>query len=113
VPFTVRTQDDEDTFYNGVTGIQGEESVVFASRRMLQAIQPDDVVAGDDTYKLRPYVHCSAHVFIVSLYAYGEVCFRSTYRFSVSNQNILFRQFFLKLLNHFTGVSRRLRLHDL
>ncbi|XP_052128123.1 uncharacterized protein LOC127750459 [Frankliniella occidentalis] len=71
--YLARTVDDQDEFFQGQVGAPGEESLVFASRRLLAMIQRDDVVQGDDTYKIRPYLNKSRHVFIVSLYSYGQM----------------------------------------
>ncbi|KAE8741288.1 hypothetical protein FOCC_FOCC013176 [Frankliniella occidentalis] len=66
--FMARTEDDNTEFYQGIVGQPEEESLVFASKRMLAILQNDDVIQGDDTYKIRPYINKSKHVFIVSVY---------------------------------------------
>ncbi len=68
-----RTIDDKQTFYRGLVGQPGEESLVFCSDRQLKMVLESDVVASDPTYRITPRLLGGLQVMILAVFAFGHV----------------------------------------
>lgn len=84
--FTGRTLKDEEVFYRKIVGKPGERRLIFFSKRMLENVQPDDILMSDDTYKIRPRINGCSHVFIISLVAYNSVS-KFTFKICIITNN--------------------------
>lgn len=88
--FPGRTPDDKDSFYQGMVGEPGQESLVFASQRMLKVPRAKtDVIASDPTYKITPALLGALQVMILAFFAYGKVSTKQVYINFLSYRNIV------------------------
>lgn len=54
-------------------GNDGEEALVFASKRMLAHVTKEDVIGADATFRICPRLAGATQVLIIAHFAFGKV----------------------------------------
>lgn len=56
-----------------MVGPEGEESLMFASKRMIECVHEGDTVASDPTFRVTPKLIGGLQVMILAMFAFGSV----------------------------------------